>query len=73
MAGISAEIAGGDAKGAAVDALAAELAAITMESRLFEPAYKNETERQIHKLQEALTGNKLRPRPLNLSGRCQAH
>nr|WP_256125069.1 filamentous hemagglutinin N-terminal domain-containing protein [Photorhabdus luminescens] len=57
VAGISAEIAGGDAKGAAVGALAAELAAITMESRLFEPAYKNETERQIHKLQEALTGN----------------
>ncbi|PQQ23051.1 hemagglutinin family protein, partial [Photorhabdus luminescens] len=50
VAGISAEIAGGDAKGAAVGALAAELAAITMESRLFEPAYKNETERQIHKL-----------------------
>ncbi|WP_262499903.1 hypothetical protein [Photorhabdus heterorhabditis] len=38
-------------------ALAAELAAITMESRLFELSYKNEAERQIHKLQEALTGN----------------
>ncbi|WP_228957136.1 DUF637 domain-containing protein [Photorhabdus laumondii] len=68
VAGISAEIAGGDAKGAAVGALAAELAAITMESRLFEPAYKNETERQIHKLQEALTGNEVKAQTAKFIG-----
>ncbi|MBS9435793.1 filamentous hemagglutinin N-terminal domain-containing protein [Photorhabdus noenieputensis] len=68
VAGISAEIAGGDAKGAAVGALAAELAAITMESRLFEPAYKNETERQIHKLQEALTGNEAKAQTAKFIG-----
>ncbi len=68
VAGISAEIAGGDAKGAAVGALAAELAAITMESRLFEPAYKNETERQIHKLQEALTGNEVKAQTAKFVG-----
>ncbi|OCA56105.1 Hemolysin precursor [Photorhabdus namnaonensis] len=68
VAGISAEIAGGDAKGAVVGALAAELAAITMESRLFEPAYKNETERQIHKLQEALTGNEVKAQTAKFVG-----
>ncbi|MBS9443874.1 DUF637 domain-containing protein, partial [Photorhabdus heterorhabditis] len=68
VAGISAEIAGGDAKGAAVGALAAELAAITMESRLFEPAYKNETERQIHKIQEALTGNEVKAQTAKFIG-----
>ncbi|MBD1227407.1 DUF637 domain-containing protein [Xenorhabdus griffiniae] len=57
VSGISAEIAGGDAKGAVVGALAAEFAAITMENRLFEPAYKNESIRQLYKIQEALRGN----------------
>ncbi|WP_240000700.1 MULTISPECIES: two-partner secretion domain-containing protein [unclassified Photorhabdus] len=68
VSALAAEIAGGDAKGAAVGALAAELAAITMESRLFEPAYKNETERQIHKLQEALTGNEVKAQTAKFIG-----
>ncbi|WP_350307569.1 DUF637 domain-containing protein, partial [Photorhabdus viridis] len=68
VAGISAEIAGGNAKGAAVGALAAELAAITMESRLFEPAYKNEAERQIHQLREALTGNEAKAQTAKFIG-----
>ncbi|PHM26635.1 DUF637 domain-containing protein [Xenorhabdus ehlersii] len=57
VSGISAEIADGDVKGAVVGALAAEFAAITMENRLFEPAYKNESIRQLYKIQEALRGN----------------
>uniref|UniRef100_UPI00038A0356 endonuclease toxin domain-containing protein n=1 Tax=Photorhabdus temperata TaxID=574560 RepID=UPI00038A0356 len=68
VSALAAEIAGGDAKGAAVGALAAELAAITMESRLFEPSYKNEAERQIHKLQEALTGNEAKTQTAKLIG-----
>ncbi|WP_225816990.1 DUF637 domain-containing protein [Photorhabdus antumapuensis] len=68
ISALAAEIGGGDAKGAAVGALAAELAAITMESRLFEPAYKNETERQIHKLQEALTGNETKAQTAKFIG-----
>ncbi|WP_420800623.1 DUF637 domain-containing protein [Photorhabdus thracensis] len=68
VSALAAEIAGGDAKGAAVGALAAELAAITMESRLFEPSYKNEAERQIHKLQEALTGNETKTQTAKLIG-----
>ncbi|WP_118987370.1 hypothetical protein [Photorhabdus sp. CRCIA-P01] len=39
-----------------------------MESRLFEPAYKNETERQIHKLQEALTGNEAKAQTAKFIG-----
>ncbi|MGV8000904.1 DUF637 domain-containing protein [Photorhabdus temperata subsp. temperata] len=68
VSALAAEIAGGDAKGAAVGALAAELAAITMESRLFEPSYKNEAERQIHKLQEALTGNEAKTQTAKFIG-----
>ncbi|MDC9624094.1 DUF637 domain-containing protein, partial [Xenorhabdus sp. XENO-7] len=68
VAAISAEIAGGDAKGAAVGALAAELAAITMESKLFEPAYKNETERQFYKIQEVLTGNEIKAQTVKVIG-----
>ncbi|MGV8001520.1 DUF637 domain-containing protein [Photorhabdus temperata subsp. temperata] len=68
VSALAAEIAGGDAKGAAVGALAAELAAITMESRLFEPSYKNEAERQIHKFQEALTGNETKTQTAKLIG-----
>ncbi|WP_198672934.1 DUF637 domain-containing protein, partial [Photorhabdus sp. CRCIA-P01] len=68
VSALAAEMGGGDAKGAAVGALAAELAAITMESRLFEPAYKNETERQIHKLQEALTGNEAKAQTAKFIG-----
>ncbi len=57
VSGVSAEIAGGDAKGAVVGALAAELAAITLNSKLFEPKYINEQERQIALLQDAIKGN----------------
>ncbi|WP_265512157.1 DUF637 domain-containing protein, partial [Providencia heimbachae] len=57
VSGISAEIAGGDAKGAVVGALAAELAAITLNSKLFEPKYINEQERQLALIQEAVNGN----------------
>ncbi|WP_261984759.1 DUF637 domain-containing protein [Providencia rettgeri] len=57
VSGVSAEIAGGDAKGAVVGALAAELAAITLNSKLFEPKYINEQERQLALLQDAIKGN----------------
>ncbi|MGJ3355396.1 DUF637 domain-containing protein [Providencia sp. Je.9.19] len=57
VSGISAEIAGGNAKGAVVGALAAELAAITLNSKLFEPKYINEQERQLALIQEAINGN----------------
>ncbi len=57
VAGVSAEIAGGDAKGAVVGALAAELAAISLNSKLFEPKYINEQERQLALLQDAIKGN----------------
>ncbi|MEQ4675871.1 DUF637 domain-containing protein [Providencia vermicola] len=57
VSGISAEIAGGDAKGAVIGALAAELAAITLNSKLFEPKYINEQERQLALLQDAIKGN----------------
>ncbi|MDC9591492.1 DUF637 domain-containing protein [Xenorhabdus sp. XENO-10] len=68
VAGLSAEIAGGDAKAAVAGALAAELAAISMESRLFEPAYKNETERQMHKIQQALLGNETKAQTAKVIG-----
>nr|WP_282557550.1 DUF637 domain-containing protein [Providencia burhodogranariea] len=58
VSGISAEISGGDAKGAVVGALAAELAAITLDSNLFKPSYLNEKEKQIALMQNALSGNK---------------
>ena len=57
VSGISAEIAGGNAKGAVIGALAAELAAITLNSKLFEPKYINEQERQLALIQEAINGN----------------
>ncbi|EPG7579198.1 DUF637 domain-containing protein [Providencia rettgeri] len=57
VAGVSAEIAGGDVKGAVVGALAAELAAISLNSKLFEPKYINEQERQLALLQDAIKGN----------------
>ncbi|PHM63337.1 DUF637 domain-containing protein [Xenorhabdus ishibashii] len=60
VSGISAEIADGDVKGAVVGALAAEFAAITMENRLFEPEFKNESARQLHKIQETLVENKVK-------------
>ncbi|VUT03212.1 Ribonuclease [Klebsiella spallanzanii] len=57
LSGISAEIAGGDGKGAAAGALAAEIAGIVMQSSLFEPAYLNEKERQFALLKEAINGS----------------
>lgn len=57
LAGISAEIGRGDAKGAAAGALAAEIAGAVMQSTLFEPTYLNEKDHQLSRLQEALNGN----------------
>ncbi len=57
VAGISAEIAGGSVTGAVAGALAAEIAAISLQSKLFEPSYLNETDRQVALIQEALQGN----------------
>lgn len=57
LAGISAEIGGGNGKGAAAGALAAEIAGVVMQSTLFEPANLNEKERQYLLLQEALMGS----------------
>ncbi|MBD2798084.1 DUF637 domain-containing protein [Xenorhabdus sp. 18] len=68
VSALAAEIGGGDAKGAAAGALAAELAAVVMESTLFEPKYKNVTERQIHKIQEALTGNETKTQTAKVIG-----
>ncbi|CDH20128.1 conserved hypothetical protein [Xenorhabdus bovienii str. kraussei Quebec] len=68
VSALAAEIGGGDAKGAAAGALAAELAAIVMESTLFESTYKNEPERQIHKLQEALTGSETKTQTAKMIG-----
>ncbi|MGQ5291730.1 DUF637 domain-containing protein [Pectobacterium actinidiae] len=47
VAGIAAEISGGDVKGAAAGALAAELAGAVMGSSLFEPKYKSELDKQV--------------------------
>ncbi|WP_232799070.1 DUF637 domain-containing protein [Providencia rettgeri] len=57
LAGLSAEISGANVKGAVVGALAAELAAITLNSKLFEPKYLNEQERQLALVQDAIKGN----------------
>ncbi|WP_235409951.1 DUF637 domain-containing protein [Proteus terrae] len=57
VAGISAEIAGGSVTGAVAGALAAEIATISLQSKLFEPNYLNETNRQVALIQEALQGN----------------
>ncbi|ELW9234955.1 DUF637 domain-containing protein [Proteus mirabilis] len=57
VAGVSAEIAGGSVTGAVAGALAAEIAAISLQSKLFEPSYLNETDRQVALIQEALHGN----------------
>ncbi|HGM9946726.1 TPA: DUF637 domain-containing protein [Providencia rettgeri] len=57
LAGLSAEISGSNVKGAVVGALAAELAAITLNSKLFEPKYLNEQERQLALVQDAIKGN----------------
>lgn len=57
VAGISAEIAGGSVTGAVAGALAAEIATISLQSKLFEPSYLNETNRQVALIQEALQGN----------------
>lgn len=57
VAGISAEIAGDSVTGAVAGALAAEIAAISLQSKLFEPSYLNETDRQVALIQEALQGN----------------
>ena len=57
LAGISAEIGGGNGKGAAAGALAAEIAGVVMQSTLFESANLNEKERQYLLLQEALMGS----------------
>ncbi|MDX7018741.1 hemagglutinin family protein, partial [Klebsiella aerogenes] len=57
VAGVSAEIAGGSVTGAVAGALAAEIAAISLQSKLFEPSYLNETDRQVALNQEALHGN----------------
>ncbi|WP_434524119.1 hypothetical protein [Photorhabdus asymbiotica] len=48
-------------------AIASALAA-SLESRLFEPAYKNETEWQIYKLQEALAGNEVKAQTAKFIG-----
>ncbi len=57
VAGVSAEIAGDSVTGAVAGALAAEIAAISLQSKLFEPSYLNETDRQVALIQEALQGN----------------
>lgn len=68
VSGISAEIAGGSAKGAAVGALAAEVAGIVMQSTLFEPQYLNENERQLDRLQEALNGSEAKAQTARFVG-----
>ncbi|WP_323666810.1 DUF637 domain-containing protein [Pectobacterium punjabense] len=47
VAGVAAEISGGNVKGAAAGALAAELAGAVMGSSLFEPKYKSELDKQV--------------------------
>ncbi|MBZ6769886.1 filamentous hemagglutinin N-terminal domain-containing protein [Klebsiella oxytoca] len=68
VAGISAEIGRGDGKGAAAGALAAELAGVIMQSSLFEPANLNERERQLLRLQEALSGNEAKEQTARVIG-----
>lgn len=68
LAGISAEIGRGDGKGAAAGALAAELAGVIMQSSLFEPANLNEQERQLRRLQEALSGNEAKEQTARVIG-----
>ncbi|MFP7325689.1 DUF637 domain-containing protein [Serratia marcescens] len=68
VAGIAAEIGRGDGKGAAVGALAAELAGVVMQSTLFEPANLNEKERQLYRLQEALNGNEVKEQTARVIG-----
>ena len=68
LAGISAEIARGDGKGAAAGALAAELAGVAMQNSLFEPANLNEQERQLLRLQEALNGNEAKEQTARVIG-----
>lgn len=65
VAGVSAEIAGGSVTGAVAGALAAEIAAISLQSKLFEPSYLNETDRQVALIQEALHGNEGKHSSLN--------
>ena len=57
VAGVSAEIAGGSVTGAVAGALAAEIAAISLQSKLFEPTYLNEADRQVALIQEAIHSN----------------
>nr|WP_256548269.1 DUF637 domain-containing protein [Xenorhabdus bovienii] len=65
---LAAEIGGGDAKGGAAGALAAELASVIMDSTLFEPKFKNEAERQLYKIQEALNGNETKAQTAQIIG-----
>jgi filamentous hemagglutinin len=68
VSALAAEIGGGDAKGAAAGALAAGLAAVAMESTLFDAKYKNESEQQFHKIQEALQGNETKAQAVQVIG-----
>ncbi|MCC8368193.1 DUF637 domain-containing protein [Xenorhabdus sp. PB61.4] len=68
VSALAAEIGGGDAKGAAAGALAAELATVVMESSLFESKYRNEPERQFHKIQEAIQGNEAKAQTVQVIG-----
>ncbi|MFE8152168.1 DUF637 domain-containing protein [Brenneria goodwinii] len=57
VSGVAAEIGGGNGKGAAAGAMAAELAGIVMGSSLFEPKYKNEVDKQVANLLKATQKN----------------
>jgi filamentous hemagglutinin len=67
-AALIAEVTGGNTKGAAAGAFAAELAAVLMQSTAFEKAYDSETERQFHKIQEALHGNEAKTQTAKFIG-----
>ncbi|OCA55427.1 hypothetical protein Phpb_01525 [Photorhabdus namnaonensis] len=57
VAGVSAEIGRGNVKGAMAGALAAELAGSIMDNSLFEPKFRDESERQLNKLIKAMSDN----------------
>ncbi|MBN5380578.1 DUF637 domain-containing protein [Serratia marcescens] len=68
LAGVTAELARGDARGAVVGALAAELAGVVMQGTLFEPANMNEKERQLSRLQDALNGSEAKEQTVRVIG-----
>ncbi|WP_228011702.1 hypothetical protein [Serratia marcescens] len=65
---MTAELARGDARGAVVGALAAELAGVVMQGTLFEPANMNEKERQLSRLQDALNGSEAKEQTVRVIG-----